>query len=65
MWLQDREPLEGYRLALHGTNRIKYAPLLSAGLGDDPGWARANVDRVLTQCPLRLDLAEDVDGRRS
>lgn len=64
MWLQDREPLEGYRLALHGTNRITIAPLLSAGLGDDPGWARADVDRVLTQCPLRLDLAEKVEKLR-
>ncbi len=58
-WMHGKEPLFKYRI-----DRIHIVQLLSAGLGDDPGWANAEVELLLAMCPLRLDLAADIEKLR-
>ncbi len=59
MWMHGKIPLFKYRI-----DRVRIVQLLSAGLGDDPGWANAEVEDLLAMCPLRTDLAADMEKLR-
>lgn len=45
-------------------DRIRMVQLLSAGLGDDPGWANTEVEDLLAMLPLRRDLAASMEKLR-